>query len=95
MNMEYYDLFEELRRRKIDPKLINRVYGGHSAFTLNYKCPVVIKKGGCSLDELADEYGFESFDKLYECIMNYKSKKAWERELEDYYSEPEEHHGYH
>jgi len=77
MNIDYYDLFRELRRCKIDPKMINRDYGNHAAFIMNYCCPIVVRKGGRPLDELAEDYGFESSDELYYLILGYKPESYY------------------
>lgn len=81
---EYYEMFHEIRQRKIDPKQICRDYGKQTAFYMNSKCPIVIKHGGLALDELADEMKM-STDELYEMIMNYKPKYKWEREIKNYH----------
>src|ERR1039458_207403 len=71
---EYYELFKFLRRVKIDPRQINKDFGKQAAFTLNHKCPIVVRRGGLPLDVLAMDNGFESDEDLYEHIMNYQPK---------------------
>lgn len=81
----YYQLFDYLRQVKIDSRQINQDYGNRAAFTLNYRCPVVVKRGGQALDELAADHGFEGTDDLYYHIMNYKPKYQVLQEVIDYY----------
>lgn len=79
---DYYEVFDRLRKVKIDSKQITKDYGSHAAFELNASCPIVVKSGGSSLDILADDLGFESSDDLYNHIMCYVPKKKRIRQLE-------------
>jgi len=81
---DYYDLFQEIRRRKIDSRQVTKDFGRQAAFRLNSKCPVVIKRGGVPLDVLAADMGFESDEALYEAILNYFPKYKWEREVKEH-----------
>lgn len=87
---DYYNLFQEIRKTKIDGKQIRKDYGSRGSFILNMCCPIVVKNGGTPLDELADELGFSSADELYEYIKDYKPKYKFLQEMEDYYGSPEE-----
>lgn len=87
---QYYELFAEIRRRKICPKQLYRNHGSFAAFTLNARCPVVVKHGGLPLDEWASELGLESTCDFYEMVFNYKPKYKVIKEVMDYYEHGEE-----
>lgn len=87
---DYYDFFDELRRRKIDPKQLELDFGRGTAFRMNTICPIIVKKGGVGFDEIAMDYGFDGTGALYEHIMNYKPKYKVVREVRNYYMEMEE-----
>lgn len=79
---DYYNLFDQLRQTKVCPKQIYQDYGKRASFILNYTCPIVVKKGGEPLDQLAQQHRFDSGDDLYTYILSYRPKykelKEWE-----------------
>ena len=82
----YYDLFDYLRKVKIDSRQINTDYGKYAAFDLNSRCGAIVKRGGKAfLDELAMDYGFDGVNDLWECLTNYKPKYKWALELAEQY----------
>ena len=82
---DYYNFFRMLRKCKIDNRQLTKDFGRRAAFVLNYKCPVVVKRGGIPLDVMAADCNFSSDEELFECIMNYKSKYKFLQEEQDYY----------
>ena len=71
---DYYELFDYLRKVKLDPRQI-RDFGIEAAFRLNSACPIIVKRGGKAyLDEVAADYRFESSGELWEHLLSYKPK---------------------
>jgi hypothetical protein len=82
----YYDLFDYLRKVKIDSRQITTDYGSHAAFDLNSRCGPITKSGGkVFLDELPYDYGFDCVNELWEHLTTYKPKYKLARELAEYY----------
>jgi len=86
---DYYKVFDQLRKVKIDSRQIYKDYGKYASFQLNSICPIVIKRGGLPLDVLAENLGFESADLFYQHIESYqpkyKTKRKLKEEKEEYY----------
>lgn len=82
----YYELFDYLRKVKIDAKQIRHDYGSYAAFELNAHCGALVKRGGkVFLDELAQDHGFEGVNEFWEYLTSYKPKYKWARELAEQY----------
>lgn len=80
---DYYELFDYLRKVKLDPRQI-RDFGRRAAFELNCACPIIVKRGGKAyLDEIADDYRFESSNQLWDHLITYVPKYKRIRQLRD------------
>lgn len=90
IDYDYYNTFNEIRRRKIDSRQLEKDYGTGASFRMNSTCPVVVRKGGMGFDEFAQELGFEGTDEFYDYIMNYKPMYKVAEEYRNFCSEFEE-----
>jgi hypothetical protein len=79
---DYYELFDYLRKVKIDARQIRTDYGSHAAWDLNARCGPIVKRGGKAyLDELAMDHRFDGVNEFWEYLTAYKPKHKWAREL--------------
>lgn len=80
---EYYEMYELVRRVKIDPKNLMKDFGREAPFILNYTVPIIVKRGGEHFDELADSLGFERDDEFYQFLLNYRPKYKRAEEIRE------------
>ncbi len=80
---EQYRVIDEIWRRRVNYASVADYYDKETVKEIVRRMPNLLVKGkGCALDELADEYGFESTCDLVDLFVNYENKAvAFDRQL--------------
>lgn len=81
---EKYRVTDEIWKRRIRYGTVAPYYDVITIKEINRRMPnLIVKTGGVPLDELADEYGFESTCDLIDLLAGYENKAVT---FEKYYS---------
>ena len=74
---EYAVIDEIWNRRRVNYHSVAADYDRDTIKDINRKLPnLLVKNGGVALDELADEYGFESTSDLIDMFLAYTPKRV-------------------